>query len=50
MATDTASGIPRLRRPPPWHDQRVRSAIWQILLVGVVVALVAFLVHNTFIN
>ena len=50
MATDTASAIPRLRRPPPWHDQRVRSAIWQILLVGVVVALVAFLVHNTFIN
>ena len=50
MATDTASGIPLLRRPPPWHDQRIRSAIWQILLVGVVVALVAFLVHNTFIN
>jgi general L-amino acid transport system permease protein len=49
MATETASGI-RLGRPPPWHDPRVRNVVWQILFVGVVVALLAFLVHNTFIN
>jgi len=50
MATDTAPGIPRLHRPPPWHDPRIRSVIWQILFVGVVVAFVAFLVHNTIVN
>src|SRR5262249_48676836 len=50
MATDAASGVSRLRPPPPWHDPRTRSAIWQILFVGVVVALVAFLIHNTLVN
>ena len=50
MATDTASGISRLRRPAPWRDRRIRSVVWQILFVGIVVALVAFLVHNTLVN
>ena len=50
MATDTVNVAPRPRRPLPWHDPRIRNAVWQILFVGVVVALVAFLVHNTLIN
>jgi general L-amino acid transport system permease protein len=48
MAIDTASGVPRLRAP--WHDPRFRSVVWQILFIGVVVALIAFLVHNTLVN
>src|SRR6202007_450324 len=50
MATDTASGTSRLRGPAPWHDPRVRGIFYQILFVGIVVALVAFLVHNTLVN
>src|ERR1700758_3654065 len=49
MAIDTASAT-RPGRPPPWNDPRVRSVVWQILFVGIVVALVAFLVHNTLVN
>jgi general L-amino acid transport system permease protein len=49
MTTDTVSGIVRARRPP-WHDSRVRGVVWQVLVVGIVVALVAFLVHNTLVN
>jgi general L-amino acid transport system permease protein len=50
MATDTAPAASRPLRPPPWNDARIRSAVWQILFVGIVVALVAFLVHNTLVN
>ena len=49
MATDTVPGIVRSRRLP-WHDSRVRGIVWQVLVVGIVVALVAFLVHNTVVN
>src|SRR5246127_4962089 len=49
MTTDTVPGIVRARRPP-WHDSRVRGVVWQVLVVGIVVALVAFLVHNTLVN
>jgi general L-amino acid transport system permease protein len=40
----------RPTKPPPWHDPRVRSVVWQILFVGVVVALIVFFVHNTLVN
>jgi general L-amino acid transport system permease protein len=50
MATDAASSVSRLRRPAPWHDPRIRSTAWQILFVGIIVALIAFLVHNTLVN
>jgi general L-amino acid transport system permease protein len=50
MATDTASGIPRLGRPPSWHNTRIRNVVWQTLFVGAVVAILAFLLHNTFVN
>ena len=50
MAIDTAPAALRPVRPPPWNDARIRSAVWQILFVGIVVALVAFLVHNTLVN
>ena len=49
MATDTAVA-PRPVRPPPWHDARIRGIACQILFVAVVLAFVAFLVHNTLIN
>ncbi len=45
---------PRLLRRPPkkgirisWADERFRAIIWQILIVGVVVAVVWWLVRNT---
>src|SRR5215475_5000894 len=44
------SGVTRPRRPPPWNDPRIRGIIYQVLLVGIVVALLAFLVHNTLVN
>ena len=47
MATETAR---RPARPLPWRDPRIRNVIWQILFVGAIVALVAFLVHNTLVN
>jgi general L-amino acid transport system permease protein len=50
MASETAIAASRPARPPPWHDPRIRGIAYQILFVGIVVALVAFLVHNTLIN
>src|SRR5271167_1148679 len=50
MATETATAASRPGRAPRWHDPRIRSVVWQILFVAVVVALVAFLVHNTLVN
>ena len=50
MAIDTATAASRLGRPPPWNDPRIRGLVWQILFVGIVVALVAFLIHNTLVN
>ncbi|MBE9606154.1 amino acid ABC transporter permease [Acetobacteraceae bacterium H6797] len=45
---------PRLLRPPPkrsmtlsWRDERVRAIFWQIVIVGVVVAIVWWLARNT---
>jgi general L-amino acid transport system permease protein len=45
---------PRLLRAPPkkkirlsWADERVRAAFWQVLIVGMVVAIVWWLVRNT---
>ena len=49
MATDTAVA-PRPVRPPPWHDAHIRGIAYQILFVAVVLAFVAFLVHNTLVN
>jgi general L-amino acid transport system permease protein len=40
----------RPKRPPPWHDPAVRGIVLQILFVALVVALGAFLVHNTLVN
>ena len=50
MAIDTATAASRLGRPPPWNDPRIRGVVWQILFVGIVLALVAFLIHNTLVN
>src|SRR6266446_8538539 len=50
MAIDTATAASRLGRPPPWNDSRIRSVAWQIIFVGIVVGLIAFLVHNTLVN
>jgi len=50
MATDTATAASRPGRPAPWNDPRIRSGVCQILFVGIVVGLVAFLVHNTLVN
>ena len=37
-------------RGPRWSDPQIRSVVWQILFIGIVVALVAFLIHNTLVN
>src|SRR5271167_25358 len=50
MATQTATGGSRPHRAARWNDPRIREVIYQILFVGIVVALVGFLVHNTLVN
>src|SRR5271157_5750574 len=50
MATETATAASRPGRAPRWNDPRIRSVVWQILFVGIVVALGVFLVHNTLVN
>ena len=52
MSQTTAD--PRLLRAPPkrklrlsWADERVRGAVWQVLVVGVVVAVGYWLWGNT---
>src|SRR5215468_5216373 len=50
MATDTAPGILQPRRPLSWNDPRIRGVIYQILFVGIALAFVVFLVHNTLVN
>jgi general L-amino acid transport system permease protein len=47
MATDI---IRPTARPSPWRNPAVRGVLYQILFVAVVVALGAFLVHNTVVN
>lgn len=49
MTTGTADA-PRPKRPPPWHDPKVRGVVFQILFVAALLALGAFLVHNTLVN
>jgi general L-amino acid transport system permease protein len=52
MTSETGRGIPVLRpkRPLPWNDPAVRAIVIQVLFVAAVVALGAFLVHNTLEN
>jgi general L-amino acid transport system permease protein len=47
MASQTVTEI---RRPSWWNDPRIRGIAYQVLFVAAVVALVAFLVHNTLAN
>src|SRR5205085_10902166 len=49
MAAETAETL-RPKRPPPWNDPKVRGIAYQVLFVGIVVAIGAFLVNNTLIN
>src|SRR5436190_20673705 len=47
MATDI---IRRPVRPSPWRDPAIRGIVFQVLFVAAVLALGAFLVHNTVVN
>src|SRR5258708_37676887 len=47
MATDI---IRRPARPSPWRNPAIRGIVFQVLFVAVVLALVAFLIHNTLVN
>src|ERR1700756_3889099 len=47
MATDI---IRRPARPSPWRNPAVRGIVFQVLFVAAVLALGAFLVHNTVVN
>jgi general L-amino acid transport system permease protein len=49
MAAETADVL-RPKRPPPWNDPKVRGIVYQVLFVGIVVALGWFLVQNTLTN
>src|SRR5205085_7298281 len=49
MAAETADTL-RPKRPPPWNDPKVRGIAYQVLFVGIVVAIGAFLVNNTLTN
>jgi general L-amino acid transport system permease protein len=42
--------ITRPSRPAPWRDPKVRGVVIQVLFVGVILGLVAFLAHNTVVN
>jgi len=48
--TDRTAVAARPGPPPPWNDPRLREVIYQILFIGIVVALAGFLVHNTLAN
>src|SRR5690242_5357491 len=50
MATEPASVNLRPTRPPFWNDAGVRGIFYQVLFVSIVVAVGAFLVHNTLVN
>jgi general L-amino acid transport system permease protein len=50
VTTEATARLARPHRPPPWNDPRIRGIFYQILFVGIIVALVAFLVHNTLVN
>src|SRR5260370_18100498 len=47
MATEI---IRRPARPSPWRNPAIRGIVFQVLLVAAVLALGAFLVHNTVVN
>src|SRR5271165_1521058 len=47
MATDI---LRRPARPSPWRNPAIRCIVFQVLFVAAVVALGAFLVHNTVVN
>src|SRR5712675_3119501 len=47
MATDI---IRRPARPSPWRNPAIRGIVLQVLFVAAVLALGAFLVHNTIVN
>src|SRR5499427_11162220 len=47
MAADVLRRPPR---PPVWRNPALRGLIFQVLFVAAVLALVAFLVHNTLVN
>jgi general L-amino acid transport system permease protein len=46
---DTAAVASRPSRPPR-NNTRIREVIYQILFIGIVVALAGFLIHNTLVN
>jgi general L-amino acid transport system permease protein len=50
MAVDTARGAVRPARPAPWRDPTIRGIAYQVLFVGIIAALAAFLIHNTLTN
>src|SRR5947208_4315091 len=47
MAADI---IRRPARPPPWRNPAIRGIVFQVLFVAAVLALDAFLIHNTVVN
>src|SRR5712692_6436840 len=49
MVSETAGALSP-SRAAPWRDPRVRGVVLQVLFVAVIVALGAFLVHNTLVN
>jgi general L-amino acid transport system permease protein len=50
MATETRAGLSRPPQPAFYNDPRVRSVVYQVVVVAVVVAAIAYLVHNTLTN
>jgi general L-amino acid transport system permease protein len=51
MASETATTvIPRPLRSAFWRDAKIRGVVYQVLFVALVVAVGAFLVHNTLAN
>src|SRR5437773_2330744 len=49
MAGATTAAL-RPRRPAPWRDPKIRGIVVQVVFVGVILGLIAFLAHNTVVN
>ncbi|MBK1668307.1 amino acid ABC transporter permease [Rhodovibrio sodomensis] len=45
-----ARSQPPQQATPIWRDPRTRAIIWQVLILGGIIALAAYLVHNTLVN
>ena len=42
-----ARAAPKQRMRLSWSDPKFRNIVWQVVVVGILAAIVAYLIHNT---